>query len=412
MVTEKLTYQDVCRQAEDAYRLQYDRKEWPPASHATDTRVPSATFGNVALPEGSAITRAEILNLIQSQTPRQDTPKKGNCHNCGKPVIGPTSVRKGIKMVARMSLETELQPTQLELTKLSLGARYPSWNCDVQKGEGQGVQLCSNLAVHALRSIPWTLLLTSIVDTLRQVLLEQPTLFLAPALALLATSFWKPEACQQETNATTSTSFTRKQRRRFAKLLKTSLKPQREVQHRKAVAPLPYRLRKRRHQNAFNAPTLERQTSLRDLDELKTRTLLLQRQTQRLRTRRSPYVTNALNKESSELRVVARKLNAKASTSTEIPSRSCRRRPDAFVPAPWTTQQRNAAHKIISTSISLAPPRFEWHCKRQRMRNALGSATNSAPIIWDSGASISISPDPEDFQGTMRSPGTITQLKE
>ncbi|KAI2511449.1 hypothetical protein MHU86_2885 [Fragilaria crotonensis] len=46
-----------------------------------------------------------------------------------------------------------------------------------------------------------------------------------------------------------------------------------------------------------------------------------------------------------------------------------------------------------------------------RMRNALGSATNSAPIIWDSGASISISPDPEDFQGTMRSPGTITQLK-
>ncbi|KAI2506682.1 hypothetical protein MHU86_7783 [Fragilaria crotonensis] len=85
MVSEKLTYQDVCRQAEDAYRLQYDRKEWPPASHATDTRVPSATFGNVALPEGSPITRAEVLNLIQSQTPRQDAPKKGNCHNCGKP---------------------------------------------------------------------------------------------------------------------------------------------------------------------------------------------------------------------------------------------------------------------------------------------------------------------------------------
>jgi hypothetical protein len=86
MVTEKLTYQDICRQAEDAYyRLQYDRKEWPPASHVTDTRAPSATFGNVALPEGSPITRAEVLNLIQSQTPRQDAPKKGNCHNCGKP---------------------------------------------------------------------------------------------------------------------------------------------------------------------------------------------------------------------------------------------------------------------------------------------------------------------------------------
>ncbi|KAI2508243.1 hypothetical protein MHU86_6172 [Fragilaria crotonensis] len=407
-------------------------------------------------------------------------------------------------MVARMSLETELQPTQLELTKLSLGARYPHLlELRRPKGEGQGVQLCekcrrwttthttathtgqrrnnttapaqaaqANLSAFSvadpsvwmidfdnpakklqstalesiytflfskamvlsstlwrfvlssqsvqtwqsmLRSIPWTLLLTSIVDTLRQVLLEQPTLFLAPALwlALLA-SFWKPEACQQETNATTSTSFTRKQRRRFAKLLKTSLKPQREVQHRKAVAPLPYRLRKRRHQNAFNAPTLERQTSLRDLDELKTRTLLLQRQTQRLRTRRSPYATNALNKgefgTSSRRSQTQRKKPARRPKYHPVPADGA---PDAFVPAPWTTQQRNAAHKIIShvNLACTATLRMALQAPA-RMRNALGSATNSAPIIWDSGASISISPDPEDFQGTMRSPGTITQLKE
>jgi hypothetical protein len=63
-VAENLTYQDICRQAEDAYRLQYNRKEWPLASHTTDTHVPSATFGNVVLPEGSPITRAEVLNLI------------------------------------------------------------------------------------------------------------------------------------------------------------------------------------------------------------------------------------------------------------------------------------------------------------------------------------------------------------
>ena len=85
MVAKKLTYQDICCQAEDAYRLQYNRKEGPPASHVTDTPAPSATFGNVALPEGSPSTQAEVLNLIQSQTPRQDAPKKGNCHNCGKP---------------------------------------------------------------------------------------------------------------------------------------------------------------------------------------------------------------------------------------------------------------------------------------------------------------------------------------
>ena len=85
MVSEKLTYQDICRQAEDAYRLQYDRKEWPPASHASDTRAPSSTFGNVATTEHLPITRAEVLNLIQSRAPTKDAPKKGNCHNCGKP---------------------------------------------------------------------------------------------------------------------------------------------------------------------------------------------------------------------------------------------------------------------------------------------------------------------------------------
>ena len=85
MVAEKLTFQDICRQAEDAYRTQFDRKEWPPASHAPDIRVPSSTFGNVATTPAS-ITRAEVLTLIQSQGPGGDaSTKKGNCHKCGKP---------------------------------------------------------------------------------------------------------------------------------------------------------------------------------------------------------------------------------------------------------------------------------------------------------------------------------------
>jgi hypothetical protein len=45
------------------------------------------------------------------------------------------------------------------------------------------------------------------------------------------------------------------------------------------------------------------------------------------------------------------------------------------------------------------------------MRNALGAQANTSPIIWDSGASISISPDPEDFNGTLSPPGAITRLK-
>ncbi|KAI2488974.1 hypothetical protein MHU86_25626 [Fragilaria crotonensis] len=202
--------------------------------------------------------------------------------------------------------------------------------------------------------------LTWVSESLRQVLREQPTLLLAPALVCTPAPFWKkPDESQQETNANASTPFTRKQRRRFTKLLRTSLlaKPQRKTQHRKG--------------------------------------------TQRLRTHRSPYATNAFNKgelgTSSRRSQTQRKKPARRPKYHPVPADGA---PDAFVPAPWTTQQRNAANKIIShvnlactatLRIALQAP--------ARMRNAIGSATNSAPIIWDSGASISISPDPEDFQG-------------
>jgi hypothetical protein len=338
MVSEKLTYQDVCRQAEDAYRLQYDRKEWPPASHATDTRVPSATFGNIALPEGSAITRAEVLNLIQSQTPCQDTPKKGNCHSCGKPghwsnkcpeknkngrknvsgngtpnsatgahktqswrTVPPppgTAMSKKVKdktfnwcEKCRRWTTTHTTATHTGQRRNNASAPAPSaqanlsafsiadpsvWMFDFDDHARKlqsttrksiyaflfskttillvySVMLClvvpkfTNLATQMLRSTLWMLLSTWAADSLWQALREQPALLLAPALwlALLAAPFWKPEAHQQETIA--NVSFTRKQRRRFAKPLKTSLMPQREVQRRKAVAPLPYHPRKRRH---------------------------------------------------------------------------------------------------------------------------------------------------------------------
>jgi hypothetical protein len=85
MVAEKLRFQDICRQAEDAYRTQFDRKEWPPASYAPDVRVPSATFGNVAAAP-SGVSRADLLTFIQSQAPgTENSTKKGNCYKCGKP---------------------------------------------------------------------------------------------------------------------------------------------------------------------------------------------------------------------------------------------------------------------------------------------------------------------------------------
>jgi hypothetical protein len=254
-----------------------------------------------------------------------------------------------------------------------------------------------------------------IIDSLCQELRKQRTLLLAPVLwlVLLTVSLWKPDARQKEANDNARAPFTRKQRRRFAKLLKTSLKePQRDAPRCKAMAPLPFRLRKQRHHSTPKAPTLGMQARLRNLDEVKIRTLMLQRQARRLRMRCSPYMTNAFLKggigTSSRFPQTQRK-KPRHPKYHPVPANGA---PDAFVPEPWTTQQCNAAQKIIS-HVSLACTatlRMALQAPA-RMQNALGKATSSAPVIWDLGASISISPDPEDFQGTLRSPSTITQLK-
>ncbi len=83
MQVNKLTYKDICDHAEDAYRTLFDRKEWPPAQHTRDSKAPPAAFGNIATP----VTRAEVLNLIQSKpsTNSAGLAKKGVCHKCNKP---------------------------------------------------------------------------------------------------------------------------------------------------------------------------------------------------------------------------------------------------------------------------------------------------------------------------------------
>ena len=81
---EKLTYKDIwCTHAEDTYRTLHDRKKWPPARHARDSKAHPAAFGHLA---NAFITRAEVSNLMQSKPSANgsDT-KKGTCHNCGKP---------------------------------------------------------------------------------------------------------------------------------------------------------------------------------------------------------------------------------------------------------------------------------------------------------------------------------------
>lgn len=93
MVEQKLTYKDICTQAEDTYRTLYDRKEWPPARNVRDSKAPPSAYGNIAATaDNSPITRAEVLTLIQTKpSPRfgkqsgEGTKKPGNCNKCGKP---------------------------------------------------------------------------------------------------------------------------------------------------------------------------------------------------------------------------------------------------------------------------------------------------------------------------------------
>jgi hypothetical protein len=82
MQVNKLPNKDICTHAEDAYRMLIDRKAWPPAQHTCNSTAPAA-FGNMATP----ITRAEVLNLIQSKpsTNGAGLAKKGVCHKCNKP---------------------------------------------------------------------------------------------------------------------------------------------------------------------------------------------------------------------------------------------------------------------------------------------------------------------------------------
>lgn len=79
---------------------------------------------------------------------------------------------------------------------------------------------------------------------------------------------------------------------------------------------------------------------------------------------------------------------------------------------PWTAAQRNTAQRIINHAHLACATTLRMALQEPAcMRSALGARANTSPIIWDSGASISISPDPNDFDGTLTSPGTITRLK-
>ena len=77
MVKAKLTYLEVCEIAEVKYTAARDQGEWPPARSPHDSKAPPKTFGSAAL------AKAHGLTLVKSSSAGKDA-ERGACHNCGQ----------------------------------------------------------------------------------------------------------------------------------------------------------------------------------------------------------------------------------------------------------------------------------------------------------------------------------------
>ncbi|KAI2507770.1 hypothetical protein MHU86_6666 [Fragilaria crotonensis] len=284
------------------------------------------------------------------------------------------------------------------------------------------------LAIYLASAIPWTTILVWVANNLHQVLLRHPTLAFAPTvwIALLFMSVLPPKSFTQSPVAPTAPSsppFTRHQRRRFSRLLKKSFAPPRfnsGIRVNKLHRSYPLRLRQRGYV-ASRPPTVAERDDFRHFATLKERALRLQRRADKLRTSRRPAplppTTGQKGEGYTKTKRSCPSWCSKRPRSSPRTAKYCpvapANSPDPFAIAPLTFHQRAAANKILS-HVHLAchstPLRMALQAPA-RMREALGPKANTSPIIWDSGASISITPDLSDFEGPVTSPGTITQLK-
>ena len=510
MVAEKLTYQDICRQAEDVYRTQYDRKEWPPSSNKPDPRAPNATFGNLAESENTAITRAEALNLIQQASNHDQTQAKrrGNCQKCGKPghwankcplnanqgqnsgrrdangtgnrqnrahkpqswrtappppgtanskkvkdktfswcdkcrrwtTTHTTATHTGERRKAPGEVSADqAQPPQVNLTMLEPDPSV--WLTEFPMSPtplffiptfSDIIFLLSNFSSFLLLLLCIALCCTIqtfinwIGSGAYRLVVSNPIVIFAPLLwlFLLTSSLITPKNIAVAPSQGQGRPFNRRQRRQFARVLRPYQHsrdcPRTSTGIRSAGLhkSYPFRLRKNKHVIPKHAPTVAQRAADADLDELKRRSLNLQRRARRYRTRRSPYPSPVTDQKGEKT------TPCKGPVYCPVPEVAAS---NAFKPAAWTAQQIHAAHKIV-TQVNLAchPTKsnanmaFTMACATtlrmalqapSRMRDSLGPTANTSPVIWDSGASISISPDPSDFMDTLRPPSAISQLK-
>ncbi|KAI2513070.1 hypothetical protein MHU86_1362 [Fragilaria crotonensis] len=253
------------------------------------------------------------------------------------------------------------------------------------------VPILANLAIYLASAIPWTTILAWVANNLHQVVLRHPTLAFAPTIwvILLFLSVFPSTLLQQPPVA--STAPPRLRSLVFNVVASRDSSRSRSLRHAsiQAFASTSYTVR---------TPSVSdnRDMSLRDLLRLLNATTFV---TSRL-SKNAHSVSNVVPTRFAILVALLRcrlpqaKRERGTKTSVRVPPGA----PNAHV----------RRHEPRSIALWHPPTR---PTRPARMREALGPKANTSPIIWDSGASISITPDLSDFEGPVTSPGTITQLK-
>ena len=514
MIEKKLTYQDICRHAEDTYRTMYDRKEWPPARNVRDARAPPTSFGNLAVDCDTPLTRAEVLTLIQTKSSTTRGARTGNCHKCGKSghwanecpdnVSPPTSSGRnqqhrsdrprghgGRRTPGRPQnqrnnetpswrttpLGTDAPTTKVHndktfnwcskchrwttthntsthtgtqrpappsarlahtssrrrntttanLANLSLTPDPSVWMMDVTPSPTWG-DTGLLLRTHIPRLLPFLILLffgladllaslraflSSVVPVIYQYLISHPQLLPAPVLwialgiliRLQLPSWVRPPDLSSFPSRDHDPPFRSRHHRRY-----------------------PLRLRCQGHYTVGTPPTVEARNRHTLLAALQRRVLALEHDIHRLTRRRVRREGEQHQQPSPSTRLVDsmkpwpnfRRSQRRLYHPVLASGYSRRGSTHGLGHLGWTSRQRQVAYKIAThvhmaraTAEDAPNPAFLRMALQAplRFRNSIAAKTTNHPIIWDSGASFSVSPNRSDFIGPLKPPSTFTQLQ-